>query len=55
MSNNNITSNLKKISSESLDWAMIQRDMKNKLGADIYESWLKHIDFEEEISHFILL
>ena len=55
MSNNNITSNLKKISSESLDWAMIQRDMKNKLGADIYESWLKKIDFEEEMSNYILL
>jgi len=55
MSNNNITSNLKKISSESLDWAMIQRDMKNKLGSDIYESWLKKIDFEEEMSNYILL
>ena len=56
MSNNNITNNLKKISSEEvLDWTIIQKDMKNKLGADIYESWLKKIDFEEEMSNYILL
>ena len=29
--------------------------MKNKLGADIYESWLKKISFEEEINNYVLL
>jgi chromosomal replication initiator protein len=55
MSNNNITNNLKSISSENLDWSMIQRDMKSKLGSDIYESWLKKINFVEELNNYILL
>ena len=55
MSNNNITQNLKKISSEALDWALIQQDMKNKLGSDIYESWLRKMDFVEEMNNYILI
>jgi chromosomal replication initiator protein len=54
MSNNN-THTLKNISSESLDWFKIQKDMKNKLGNDIYESWLRKIDFVEEMNNYILL
>ena len=30
---------------KKLDWKKIQFDMKEKLGNDIYESWLKKIDF----------
>ena len=48
MINNNTTQNLKNTSSEALDWVLIQKDMKNKLGSDIYESWLRKIDFVEE-------
>ena len=48
MSTNNVTQNLKSTSSEALDWAVIQKDMKNKLGSDIYESWLRKINFVEE-------
>ena len=55
MSNNNITQNLENTHSESLDWALIQKDMKSKLGSDIYESWLRKIDFVEEMSNYILL
>ena len=55
MSNNNTTQNLKNSSSGSLDWTVIQKDMKNKLGNDIYESWLRKIDFVEEINNYILL
>ena len=55
MSSNNTTQNLKNASSESLDWALIQKDMKSKLGSDIYESWLRKIDFVEERSNYILL
>ena len=29
--------------------------MKNKMGSDIYESWLRKIDFVEEMSNYILL
>ncbi len=55
MSNNNIIQNVKNIPSEFLDWATIQKDMKNKLGSDIYESWLRKIDFVEEMNNYILL
>jgi len=55
MSSNNTKQNLKNTSSEALDWAAIQKDMKNKLGSDIYESWLRKIDFVEEMSNYILL
>ena len=39
----------------SFDWDLIQSDMKNKLGVDIYESWLKKIDLVEEFNNHILL
>ena len=55
MSSNNLTQNLQNTSSEALDWTLIQKDMKNKLGSDIYESWLRKIDFVEEMSNYILL
>ncbi len=40
---------------ETFDWLKVQAEMKNKLGADIYESWLKKISFEEEINNYVLL
>jgi chromosomal replication initiator protein len=55
MSINNTTQNFKNTSSEGLDWSLIQKDMKSKLGNDIYESWLRKIDFVEEMSNYILL
>ena len=38
-----------------LNWSEIQLDMKEKLGNDIYESWLKKIDFIEEFNNYILI
>ena len=52
---NNIKPNLENITSTGLDWITIQKDMKNKLGSDIYESWLRKIDFVEEMNNYILL
>ena len=52
---NNIIQKLKNTSSGDIDWTVIQKDMKNKLGSDIYESWLKKIDFVEELNNYILL
>ena len=48
MSNTNINKNLKNFKAEKFDWSLIQAEMKNKLGLDIYESWLKKISFIEE-------
>ena len=55
MNNFTINKNFKILKSENLDWSQIQTEMKNKLGSDVYESWLKKIDFVEEINNYILL
>ena len=47
--------NFTTLKSEKLDWNLIQVEMKNKLGLDIYESWLKKISFVEEFNNYILL
>ena len=52
MNNSNINKNFKP---KNLDWSLIQSGMKNKLGKDIYESWLKKIDFIEEFNNYILI
>ncbi len=40
---------------KKLEWKKIQLDMREKLGSDIYESWLKKIDFIEEFNNYILI
>ena len=55
MPTNNSIQNLQNISSNNIDWSIVQKDMKNKLGADIYDSWLRKIKFVEEINNYILL
>ena len=40
---------------KKIDWTKVQLDMKEKLGSDIYESWLKKIDFIEEFNNYILI
>ncbi len=45
----------KDLKSEILDWRIIQSEMKNKLGTDIYESWLKKIELVEEFNNYLLL
>jgi chromosomal replication initiator protein len=55
MNNSNINKNLKIPKIENLDWKSVQDHMKKKLGLDIYESWLKKIDFVEEINNYVLL
>ena len=55
MNNSIKNKNLKNISPEDLNWPTIQSEMKNKLGLDIYESWLKKIDLVEEFSNYVLL
>ena len=39
--------NLEKFKSESFDWRLVQADMRDKLGSEVYESWLKKISFIE--------
>ena len=55
MSNSNINKNLNNLKIENLNWELIQIQMKYKLGLEIYESWLKKINFVEEFNNYILL
>ena len=47
--------NLDNLKSVSINWVSIQTEMKNKLGIEIYESWLKKIEFIEEFNNYLLL
>ena len=55
MTNSFTNNNLKNLSVEKFDWSSVQVEMKNKLGSDIYESWLKKINFVEEFNNYLLL
>ena len=55
MNNSTKNKNIKDLKSEILDWNLIQAEMKKKLGIDIYESWLKKIDFHEEFNNYLIL
>ena len=56
MNNKNILNkNTENFTSTKLDWSIIQAEMRNKLGNDIYESWLKKISFVEELKNYVLL
>ena len=49
------TKNINNFSSNSFDWTKAQNEMKNKLGLEVYESWLKKISFVEEFNNYLLL
>ena len=55
MRNSNINKNLDSLKNQTLHWSAIQSQMKEKLGSEIYESWLKKISFIEEFNNYILL
>ena len=56
MNNKNILNKKIEIfSSNKLDWIVIQSEMRNKMGTDIYESWLRMIEFVEELKNYVLL
>ena len=55
MNNSNINKNLESLKIETLNWKVIQSQMKDKLGTEVYESWLKKINFVEEFNNYILL
>ncbi len=37
------------------DWEIVQKELKKKLGLDIYESWIKKISLIEEFNNYLLL
>jgi len=52
MKNKNI---LNKAEPIKISWEKIQNQMKEKFGRDIYESWLRKINFVDEFNNYILL
>ena len=47
--------NIDNFKSNSFEWRLVQADMRDKLGSEVYESWLKKISFIEEFNNYILL
>ena len=47
--------NIKNFHSEHFNWKQVQNEMKNRLGLEVYESWLKKISFVEEFNNYLLL
>ena len=47
--------NLNSFKPEKFNWKLVQSEMKNNLGPDVYESWLKKITFVDEFNNYLLL
>ena len=55
MSNTNKNNKFNNLKPQKFDWNLIQIEMKNKLGLEVYESWLRKISFIDEFNNYILL
>ena len=49
---NNLQNN--KALDKKIDWENIKKQMREKFGNDIYESWIKKIELVEEFHNYIL-
>ena len=52
---NTLNQNTENFSLKKIDWEIIQSEMRDKFGSDIYESWLRKIDFIDEFKNYILI
>jgi len=53
-----MTNNLKNLNTsieKKIDWNVVQSSMKEKLGKDIFDSWLKKIELIEEFNNYVLI
>ena len=48
---NNLNVNIDK----NFNWEIIQKELRNQFGNEIYESWLKKIIFQEKLDNYILV
>ena len=55
MNNSYKNKNINNSKVEICNWHAVQTEMKNKLGLDVYESWLKKINLIDEFNNYILL
>ncbi len=47
--------NINNFKSNSFEWRLVQADMRDKLGSEVYESWLKKISLIDEFNNYVLL
>ena len=52
---NNQNQNLSEKIEKNIKWEEIQIELKEKFGREIYESWLKKIEFVDEFQNYILI
>ena len=52
---NNLSKNPTSISQQKINWDEVQSRMKTSFGNDIYESWLRKLNFVEEFKNYVLL
>ena len=52
---NTLNQSTENFSLKKIDWEIIQSEMRDKFGRDIYESWLRKIDFIDEFKNYILI
>ena len=55
MKNNILTQKTDNFVSKKSNWSLIQSELKNKFGKDIYESWIKKLSLVEELQYYIVL
>jgi len=55
MKNNILNQKTENFLEKKLNWIVIQSAMKDKFGKDIYESWIKKIEFIDEFNDYILI
>ena len=55
MKNNFLNPKTENFSQKKIDWSVIQLELKNKFGADIFESWIKKIEFVNEFNDYVLI
>ena len=55
MKNNILNKETDNFASKKIFWPNIQTEMKNQFGKDIYESWIRKIEFVNEFNDYILI
>ena len=55
MNNTSTKKNLQNLKSNIFNWDKVQSDMRDRLGIEVYESWLKKINLVEEFNNYLLL
>ena len=55
MKNNILNQKTETFEQKKIDWEVVQLEMKNKFGKEIFESWIKKIELVSEFNDYILI